>query len=62
MHEDANEDRKFVKVVMKVGEIIHLLVGFVDSLENEVQEVAARVLSAVAGFYLCTVRYQDWLT
>ncbi|KAL3740430.1 hypothetical protein ACJRO7_021677 [Eucalyptus globulus] len=50
LHEVASEDEKFVKVVMEVGEIIHLLVSFLDSLEVEVQEEAARVLSVVAGF------------
>ncbi|KAF8006264.1 hypothetical protein BT93_K0528 [Corymbia citriodora subsp. variegata] len=50
LHEVASGDEKFVKVVMEVGEIIHLLVGFLDSLEMEVQEEAARVLSVITGF------------
>ncbi|XP_030517247.2 uncharacterized protein LOC115730782 [Rhodamnia argentea] len=53
LHDAASEDEKFVKVVMGVGEIIHLLVSFLDSLEMEVQEEAARVLSVVAGFDSC---------
>ncbi|XP_056175408.1 uncharacterized protein LOC130140323 [Syzygium oleosum] len=53
LHEVANDDEKFVKVVMEVGEVIHLLVSSLDSLEIEVQEEAARVLSVVAGFDSC---------
>ncbi|XP_030451892.1 importin subunit alpha-1-like [Syzygium oleosum] len=53
LHEVASEDERFVKVVTEVGEIIHLLVSFLDSLEIEVQEEAARMLSVVAGFESC---------
>ncbi|KAI6683255.1 hypothetical protein NL676_029168 [Syzygium grande] len=59
LHEVANEDEKFVVVVMEVGEVIHPLVSFLCSLEMEVQEEAARVLRVVAGE---TVRYRDQLT
>lgn len=53
LHEVEKEDEEFVKVAVEVGEVIHLLVSFLDSLKIEVQEEAARVLSMVAGFDLC---------
>ncbi|KAI6704929.1 hypothetical protein NL676_007891 [Syzygium grande] len=53
LHEVASEDERFVKAVTEVGEIIHLLVSFLDSLEIEVQEESARVLSVVTGFESC---------
>ncbi|XP_057417158.1 uncharacterized protein LOC130711510 [Lotus japonicus] len=44
------EDEKFVKVIVDVGDVVHLLVGFLGSLEEEIQEESAKVVAVVAGF------------
>ncbi|XP_047163128.1 uncharacterized protein LOC124832854 [Vigna umbellata] len=44
------EDEKYVKVVVGMGDVVHLLVGFLGSNEAEIQEESAKVVSVVAGF------------
>ncbi|KAL2343943.1 hypothetical protein Fmac_005228 [Flemingia macrophylla] len=44
------EDEKYVKVMVDVGDVVHLLVGFLGSSEVEIQEESAKVVSVVAGF------------
>ncbi|XP_027345695.1 armadillo repeat-containing protein 4-like [Abrus precatorius] len=44
------EDEKYVKVIVDVGDVVHLLVGFLGSAEVEIQEESAKVVSVVAGF------------
>ncbi|XP_020231493.1 uncharacterized protein LOC109812044 [Cajanus cajan] len=44
------EDEKYVKVIVDVGDVVHLLVGFLGSSEVEIQEESAKVVSVVAGF------------
>ena len=44
------EDEKYVKVIVDVGDVVHLLVGFLGSNEVEIQEESAKVVSVVAGF------------
>ncbi|KAJ1390393.1 Armadillo-type fold [Sesbania bispinosa] len=44
------EDEKYVKVIVDVGDVVHLLVSFLGSAEEEIQEESAKVVSVVAGF------------
>ncbi|ESW31237.1 hypothetical protein PHAVU_002G221300 [Phaseolus vulgaris] len=44
------EDEKYVKVIVDVAEVVHLLVGFLGSIEVEIQEESTKVVSVVAGF------------
>jgi len=44
------EDEKYVKVIVDVAEVVHLLVGFLGSNEVEIQEESTKVVSVVAGF------------
>ncbi|KAI4299278.1 hypothetical protein L6164_032752 [Bauhinia variegata] len=50
LHEVVVEDEKYVKVIVEVGDIVHVLVNFLDSPELEIQEESAKVVSVVAGF------------
>ncbi|KAI9120629.1 hypothetical protein K1719_007662 [Acacia pycnantha] len=50
LHEAVIEEEKYVKVIVEIGEIVHLLVNFLDSPEMEIQEESAKVLSLIAGF------------
>lgn len=50
LHEAVLEDEKYVKVMVELGDIVNVLVNFLDSPEVEIQEGAAKVLSVVAGF------------
>ncbi|KAF3451571.1 hypothetical protein FNV43_RR07666 [Rhamnella rubrinervis] len=50
LHEAVVEDKKYVKVIVELGDIVNVLVNFLDSPEAEIQEGAAKVLSVVAGF------------
>ncbi|XP_061350460.1 uncharacterized protein LOC133295629 [Gastrolobium bilobum] len=44
------EDGKYVKVVVDVGDVVHVLVSFLGSTEVEIQEESAKVVCVVAGF------------
>nr|KYP62994.1 Vacuolar protein 8 [Cajanus cajan] len=50
LHEVIVEDEKYVKLVVEVSEFVHVLVDFLGSLEVEVVEEAAKVVSVVVGF------------
>ena len=50
LHEVLIEDEKYVKVIVEVGDIVHVLVNFLDSPEMEIQEESAKVVSVIAGF------------
>ncbi|XP_028788725.1 uncharacterized protein LOC114744720 [Neltuma alba] len=50
LHEAVEEDEKYVKVIVEIGDVVHLLVNFLDSPEMEIQEESAKVLSVIAGF------------
>ncbi|KAF7803560.1 vacuolar protein 8-like [Senna tora] len=50
LHESVMEDEKYVKVIVEMGDIIHVLVNFLDSPEMEIQEESAKVISVIAGF------------
>lgn len=49
-NEVVNEDDKYVKIVVEIGDIISLLATFLDSLEMEIQEESAKAISVIAGF------------
>ncbi|KAF1875283.1 hypothetical protein Lal_00007899 [Lupinus albus] len=44
------EDEKYVKVIVDVGDVVHVLVGFLSSIEVAIQEESAKVVSVIAGF------------
>ncbi|KAL5579303.1 hypothetical protein UlMin_011745 [Ulmus minor] len=50
LHESMVEDEKYVKVIVELGDIVHVLVKFLDSQEIEIQEQTAKVISTIAGF------------
>ncbi|GLT83050.1 hypothetical protein SLE2022_013630 [Rubroshorea leprosula] len=45
----ANDER-CLKLIAEVGDIVYLLVSFLDSSEMEIQEEAAKIVSLIAGF------------
>ncbi|KAJ8761640.1 hypothetical protein K2173_004416 [Erythroxylum novogranatense] len=46
-------DEKYVKVAVEVGAIVNLLVSFLDYMEKEIQEEAAKVVAVISGFDSC---------
>ncbi|MED6144887.1 hypothetical protein PIB30_019675 [Stylosanthes scabra] len=50
LHEVASEDDKYVKVIVEVGEVVHVLVDFLGSSELEIQQESAKIVSLIAGF------------
>lgn len=44
------EDEKYVKIMLEVSDAVNVLVNFLDSLETEIQEESAKVVSVIAGF------------
>ncbi|KAJ4837751.1 hypothetical protein Tsubulata_015347 [Turnera subulata] len=47
------EDDKYVRIVVEVGDIVNILVSFLDSVEIDIQEEAAKVVSVISGFDSC---------
>lgn len=50
LNEILCEDDKYVKIVVEIDGFISLLVNYLDSLEIEIQEESAKVVSVIAGF------------
>ncbi|MED6131455.1 hypothetical protein PIB30_010211 [Stylosanthes scabra] len=50
LHEVASEDDKYVKVIVEVGDVVHVLVEFLGSSEAEIQQESAKIVSLIAGF------------
>ena len=50
LHEVVAEDEKYVKVIVEVGDVVHVLVDFLGSSELEIQQESAKVVSLIAGF------------
>ncbi|OWM77538.1 hypothetical protein CDL15_Pgr016936 [Punica granatum] len=48
----VREEDKYVKIVVEIGEVLGVLVGFLDTPEPGIQELSAKVISVVAGFDL----------
>ncbi|RYR35924.1 hypothetical protein Ahy_A10g051013 isoform A [Arachis hypogaea] len=48
--EVASEDDKYVKVIVEVGDVVHVLVDFLGSSELEIQQESAKVVSLIARF------------
>ncbi|XVE87930.1 hypothetical protein DITRI_Ditri19aG0028000 [Diplodiscus trichospermus] len=53
LYEAVAEDERYVKLVVEVGDIVNVLVGFLDSPEMEIQEEASKIVSLMSGFDLC---------
>ncbi|QHO14927.1 Vacuolar protein [Arachis hypogaea] len=45
LHEVASEDDKYVKVIVEVGDVVHVLVDFLGSSELEIQQESAKSLT-----------------
>lgn len=45
-------DERYLKLVIEIGDIVILLVSFLDSTEMEIQEEAAKIASLISGFDL----------
>ncbi|XVF87585.1 hypothetical protein PTKIN_Ptkin18bG0132100 [Pterospermum kingtungense] len=52
LYEVVDEDERYVKLVVEGGDIVNLLVGFLDSPEMEIQEEASKIVSLISGFDL----------
>ncbi|KAI4368183.1 hypothetical protein MLD38_016770 [Melastoma candidum] len=50
LRETISENEKYVRIVVEVGGVVSVLVGFLDLSDREVQEEAAKVVSLIAGF------------
>ncbi|XP_010268856.1 PREDICTED: vacuolar protein 8-like [Nelumbo nucifera] len=50
LNEVVAEDEKYVRIVVETGEVINLLVNFLEFAEREIQEESARAISVIAGF------------
>ncbi|XP_062087351.1 vacuolar protein 8 [Humulus lupulus] len=44
------EDEKYVNVITELGDVVNVLVNFLDSPEIEIQEGSAKIVSVIAGF------------
>ncbi|XP_011043307.1 PREDICTED: vacuolar protein 8-like [Populus euphratica] len=44
------EDDEYVKILVEVGDIVNILVSLLDSVELEIQQEAAKVVSVISGF------------
>ncbi|XWS12738.1 hypothetical protein CRYUN_Cryun37aG0116300 [Craigia yunnanensis] len=53
LYEVVAEDERYVKLVVEVGELLTVLVGFLDSPEIEIQEEASKIVSLISGFDSC---------
>ncbi|KDP20878.1 hypothetical protein JCGZ_21349 [Jatropha curcas] len=53
LNEVIAEDEKYVKVIVEVGDIMHVLVNLLDSSEIGIQEEAVKVVSLISGFDSC---------
>lgn len=42
-------DERYLKLIVEAGDIVNLLVTFLDSLEIEIQEESAKILSLISG-------------
>ncbi|XVF27738.1 hypothetical protein REPUB_Repub14bG0134600 [Reevesia pubescens] len=52
LYEVVAEDERYVKLVAEVGDIVNVLVGFLDSPEMDIQEEASKLVSLISGFDL----------
>ncbi|XP_026448294.1 vacuolar protein 8-like [Papaver somniferum] len=52
LSEVTMEDEKYVKIVIDTGEIVGILVEFLEFTETEIQEESMKTISAIAGFDL----------
>ena len=53
LHVAVVEDEKYVNVIAELGDIVSVLVSFLDSPEIEIQEGSAKVVSVISGFDSC---------
>ncbi|MBA0720394.1 hypothetical protein Golax_008016 [Gossypium laxum] len=52
LYQVVDEDERYAKLVVEVGDIVNVLVGFLDSPEMEIQEEASKIVSLLSGFDL----------
>ncbi|GLT67585.1 hypothetical protein SLA2020_398800 [Shorea laevis] len=50
LYDTVANDERCLKLIAEVGDIVFLLVSFLDSPEMEIQEEAAKILSLISGF------------
>ncbi|KAE8720311.1 vesicle-associated protein 4-2-like [Hibiscus syriacus] len=53
LYQVVDEDEPYVKLVVEVGDLVNVLVRFIDSPEMEIQEEASKIVSLISGFELC---------
>ncbi|KAK8664801.1 hypothetical protein V6N13_084575 [Hibiscus sabdariffa] len=53
LYQAMADDERYVKIVVEIGDILYVLVGFLDSPEMEIQEQASKIVSLISGFDLC---------
>ncbi|TYJ34566.1 hypothetical protein E1A91_A05G177600v1 [Gossypium mustelinum] len=52
LYQVVDEDERYAKLVVEVGDVVNVLVGFLDSPEMEIQEEASKIVSLLSGFDL----------
>ncbi|KAL5986800.1 hypothetical protein ACLOJK_015134 [Asimina triloba] len=53
LNDVLREGEKYVKIIVEVGDIIGLLVNFLELAESEIQEESAEAIAAIGGFESC---------
>ncbi|KAE8673501.1 hypothetical protein F3Y22_tig00111783pilonHSYRG00548 [Hibiscus syriacus] len=48
----VGDDERYVKLVVEIGDIVYVLVEFLDSSDMGIQEHASKILSLISGFDL----------
>ncbi|MBA0678376.1 hypothetical protein Goari_019729 [Gossypium aridum] len=46
------EDERFVKLIIKIGDIVNVVVQFLDSSDIEIHREASNIVNLISGFYL----------
>ncbi|KAK8580713.1 hypothetical protein V6N13_143775 [Hibiscus sabdariffa] len=52
LYQVVDEDERYAKLVVEVGDLVSVLVGFLDSPEMEIQEKASKIVSLLSGLDL----------
>lgn len=52
LYDAIADDERYLKLVVEIGDIVNLVISFLDSLEIEIQEEAAKIVCLISGFDL----------
>ncbi|MBA0552388.1 hypothetical protein Golob_023203, partial [Gossypium lobatum] len=48
----SKDDMRFVKLIIKIGDIVNVVVQFLDSSDIEIHREASNIVNLISGFYL----------